>query len=282
MTKRGKFILIEGISGSGKTTLAREYLIPFLEETGIEVQSNTEPSKNNAFGRTIRSVIEGWELSSEEIRDLRKAVAFLDVALGLSTFLARVERGEKAKEFLRSLDQICAKLENGKTLTELERQLLFLADRCFDLHETIMPALSAGKWVVQDRYDLSNFAYGSAHGASMEELYEWHRVILGKDYLVPDMTFFISIPPEVAVQRLKNSGKPIDLHEGLESLKKVDEQYTRAIAFRQIKSVEENEKDSTRPLAMILVISGMAGKTELKPPAVFKQMKNTLDSWLKK
>ena len=115
----------------------------------------------------------------------------------------------------------------------------------------------------------------------MEELYEWHRVILGKDYLVPDMTFFISIPPEVAVKRLAQSGKPIDLHEGLESLKKIDGQYTRAIAFRQIKSVEENEKDSTRPLAIILVVNGMVGKTELKPPAVFKQMKSTLDSWLK-
>ena len=208
-------------------------------------------------------------------------MAFLDVALGLSTYLANEKQGEKAKEFLRNLDRICTKLESGKTLTELERQLLFLADRCLDLHETIMPALNAGKWVVQDRYDLSNFAYGSAHGASMEELYEWHKAILGKDYLVPDMTFFISLPPEVAAARLKHSGKPIDLHEGLESLKKVDEQYTRAIAFRQIKSVEENEKDSTSPLAIILVVNGMAGKTELKPPAVFNQMKSTLNSWLK-
>ena len=226
--KPGKFILLEGISGSGKSTLAK-LLVEGLKARGIDAILNTEPTKKSSFGRAVRMIIEGNEVPSELLAEFKEDVAFLEVALDTSAYRVTTASRERVNQFRCILSCVPGKLERGKELTELERQILFIADRFFDLKGTIIPALREGKWVVQDRYDLSNYAYGSAHFASFELLYELHLAALGDKYRVPDITFFVDVTPRVAAGRLKRSGKPIDLHEGLESLKKVRVQYEEAI-----------------------------------------------------
>lgn len=232
MKTKGKFILLEGISGSGKTTLAKA-LVEYLKERDIDVMLNSEPTKKNSFGRVVRLVIEGNEVSKRLLKEMRGDIAFLS-AVGFMNNCGDEQKYRREKiQFCKKLECIWMKLDSGRELTELERQILFITDRFIDLKATIIPSLEEGIWVVQDRYDLSNLAYGSAHGVPLIELNAWHKAVLGDDYLIPDVTFFIHVSPELAVQRLKDSGKPIDLHEGLESLKKIAVQYEAAIGMRK-------------------------------------------------
>lgn len=235
MKSKGKFILVEGISGSGKTTLAKR-LTEYLKERGIDVVLNSEPTKKNSFGRVVRAVIEGNEVSQDALTELKADIAFLSVMVEASSRrIARIskKRREEVIQFCKKLEYVWVKLDNGKELTELERQVLFIADRIIDVRTVIIPALTEGKWVVQDRYDLSNFAYGGAHGVSFDELYDWHVATLGNEYLIPDITFLVAVSPRIAVNRLVKSGKPLDLHESLESLKKVRVQYETAIEMQK-------------------------------------------------
>ncbi|MCX6788790.1 MAG: hypothetical protein NTZ36_02815 [Candidatus Jorgensenbacteria bacterium] len=232
--KRGKFILLEGISGCGKSTLAKR-LVSYLVERGVEVVLNAEPTKTSSFGKTVRAVIEGNEVSSEDLLKLKTDTMFLEVMCGSTVDI---------KKFCGILDRVPRKLLIGKELTELERQALFIADRFTDIVETIIPALDAGKWVVQDRYDLSNFAYGSAHGVALAELSRWHDIVLEDEYIIPDITFLIDIGPAEAVERLKKSGKPIDLHEGLESLTAIRNEYDVVIKAQASLADEGKEAHS--------------------------------------
>lgn len=235
MSYKGKFILVEGISGSGKTTLAKR-LTEYLKERGVDALLNSEPTKKNSFGRVVRTIIEGNEVSQDALVELKADIAFLSVMIETSSRrIARIskKRREDVIQFCKKLECVWMKLDNGKELTELERQVLFIADRVIDVRTVILPALTEGKWVVQDRYDLSNFAYGGAHGVSFDELYDWHVATLGNEYLVPDITFLIAVSPRIAVNRLIKSGKPLDLHESLESLQKVRVQYAAAIEMQK-------------------------------------------------
>ncbi|MEK7089894.1 MAG: hypothetical protein AAB920_03725 [Patescibacteria group bacterium] len=227
MKTKGKFILLEGISGCGKSTLAK-LLVKYLRKLGIDAVLNAEPTKTNVFGRAVRKIIEGNELQPELLEELRADTAFLSATLGISISRVSELRQKKIIEFCRSLDRIWMKLEFGRELTELERQMIFIADRAVDVPTTIIPAIMNGKWVIEDRYDLSNYAYGTAHGVLFDELYDLHETALGKHYLIPDITFVIDVTARVAVNRLRKSGKPIDLHEGLESLGMIRAQYNKA------------------------------------------------------
>ncbi|MFA6365450.1 MAG: hypothetical protein WCW78_03555 [Candidatus Paceibacterota bacterium] len=269
--EQGKFILVEGISGSGKTLQAVKYLAPFLKQLGYEVMESREPTVLNPFGRVIRAIIEGKEISEKLLQDLEVQVMLLHARVQMSLLRSLSKRYKRLTTFSYMIGEIMEKIKGKKTLTELERQLLFLVDRLYDIEGLIKPALKEKKIVVVDRYDLSNYAYGSACGVPLEELYEWHEAILQDDYLVPDLAFFIAVSPEVATKRLLSSGKTIDRYETLETLRKVDEQYNRAIALRTQKSVEETMKDETKKIAVTRIIHG-----EGSPEDVFEEIKREL------
>ncbi|MFA6407779.1 MAG: hypothetical protein WCV80_03685 [Candidatus Paceibacterota bacterium] len=269
--EQGKFILVEGISGSGKTLQAVKYLAPFLKQLGYIVVESREPTVQNPFGRTIRAIIEGKEISEKLLQDLELQVMLLKARIEMTLLRSLSEKYRKLVIFLRLLEEIMKKIKGKEPLAELERQLLFLIDRLYDIEGLIKPALKEGKIVIVDRYDLSNYAYGSACGVPLEELYMWHEVVLHNDYLVPDLAFFIAVSPEVATKRLLSSGKTIDRYETLETLRKVDEQYNQAIALRAKKSVEETMKDETKKIAVTRIIHG-----EGSPEDVFEEIKREL------
>lgn len=222
--KRGVFVSLESISGGGKSTLAEKWLVPFLETAGINCVRNAEPSSANAFGITIRMAIEHRIFAPEHIKNLsREIVRLFKVAHSSG-------KNQKVSDYFRMLAGIPEKLERNESLTELDRQFLFLADSFFDVTEIIVPQLNRGNWIVQDRFHLSGPAYGSAKGElTIKEIYEWRSTVLRERHIVPDITFFIDVSPETAVRRLKASGKVIDLYEGSESLRKIRTQYENAI-----------------------------------------------------
>jgi len=105
-------------------------------------------------------------------------------------------------------DQIRAILHDKKN-TEMTAQaeiLLYSASRAQHVAQVILPALEAGKVVISDRYADSTLAYqGYGRGLDLQTL----RAItdFATDGLMPDLTLYLDIAPEVGLKRRKRSGE---------------------------------------------------------------------------
>jgi len=86
-------------------------------------------------------------------------------------------------------------------------QLLFAADRAHHVEATIKPALAKGKWVVCDRYIFSSIAYGSVF---LDQ--PWLEQI-NKQFLLPDLTICLKVPPAVCLERIKKKRFKLQLFE---------------------------------------------------------------------
>lgn len=87
--------------------------------------------------------------------------------------------------------------------------LLFAAARSDHVERLIRPALSAGHWVICDRFVDSSRAYqGGGGGLSDDEVLALHRI--GSCGLLPDLTLLIELSPELAAERLalRDAGNP--------------------------------------------------------------------------
>ena len=123
---------------------------------------------------------------------------------------------ENIREIRQRLRQETDARANAEKMAEL-----YIADRKKHVAELISPQLAAGVHVVSDRYELSTIAYQSAQGLDIEDLFLRHQ-----ELPVPDLTFFIDVPVEVAFQRTdRQEGK----FEQLEFQKELREKYFRAI-----------------------------------------------------
>jgi len=79
--------------------------------------------------------------------------------------------------------------------------LLYMAARAQLVEEVVRPALAAGKWVLSDRYVLSNVVYqGHAGGLDVDTLWRVGRVATGG--LMPDLTLVLDLPSKAAAGRL--------------------------------------------------------------------------------
>ncbi|MGI6081835.1 MAG: dTMP kinase [Limnochordia bacterium] len=84
--------------------------------------------------------------------------------------------------------------------------LLLAADRAQHVNHVIRPALERGAIVVTDRYVDSSLVYqGWAVDRSVETVREINR--FATQDLVPDVTFFLAVPPEKCFGRLNEPDK---------------------------------------------------------------------------
>lgn len=91
--------------------------------------------------------------------------------------------------------------ENSRMVMETEF-LLFSASRAQLVREKIRPYLDKGIYVISDRFHDSSTAYqGYGRGIPVEIILNIHKLAIGTT--IPDLTFFIDIPVEVAEQRGK-------------------------------------------------------------------------------
>jgi dTMP kinase len=98
----------------------------------------------------------------------------------------------------------------GETLRELllhrpmqarTETLLMFAARCEHVLSVIEPALSAGRWVLCDRFTDATYAYQSGgRGLSDADVAALERWVHPR--LQPDVTFLFDIDPEIAAARL--------------------------------------------------------------------------------
>ena len=84
--------------------------------------------------------------------------------------------------------------------------LLMLADRSHHVFELLEPTLAAGKHIVADRYYASTLAYqGYGRGLDLGELRAATDLAIGST--LPDLTFLIDLPIEVANERRARDAK---------------------------------------------------------------------------
>ena len=104
--------------------------------------------------------------------------------------------------------------------------MLFAASRRQHVVEVIRPALEAGKVVLCDRYIDSSLAYqGVARDLGIEEIYALNLFAI--EDLIPDLTVFIDVKPEVGLSRVRSNQRDMDRLdlETLEFHQKVYEGY---------------------------------------------------------
>lgn len=112
--------------------------------------------------------------------------------------------------------------ENSDPMAEAT---LFLADHAVHLATVVRPALESGKLVVSDRYSDSRFAYQqiSLKGVHPEPK-AWLTAVHKGWSIRPDMTFLLTISPEIALTRV--SGRETTEHfEQKEFLETVQRNY---------------------------------------------------------
>jgi dTMP kinase len=90
-----------------------------------------------------------------------------------------------------------------KTIGREAELLLFLAARAQHLEEKILPALSEGKILLCDRFNDSTIAYqGYARGLDIKKV-ETLCALVSKE-AIPDLTFFLDLPPHIGFSRKKS------------------------------------------------------------------------------
>lgn len=154
--------------------------------------------------------LEGGEGAGKTTQQKRLAAAL--EAAGKKVVLTREPGGSAGAEVIRDL---LVKGETNRWDALTEAMLLFAARRDH-VHKVIEPALSAGAWVISDRFYDSTYAYqGYGLGLDMKVIDKLRELAIGS--FAPDITFILDIPVDVglarvaAEQRYERMGR--DFHE---------------------------------------------------------------------
>lgn len=125
---------------------------------------------------------------------------YLDAA-GIDFLVTREPGGTPRAEVIREA-LLSVQDEPLNACAEL---LLIFAARAQHIAEVIEPALSAGRWVVCDRFTDATYAYqGGARGLGFEVVEQLETLV--QDKLRPDVTIFLDVPVEVSVERTRSRG----------------------------------------------------------------------------
>lgn len=117
-------------------------------------------------------------------------------------------------------------------------QLMFAADRANHLKNEIIPALKRGEIVVCDRYAFSSIAYGSQNVN-----FDW-LVQINNQFILPDLTFLIKVPPKICIMRLKKVRYSFELYEEEEKQRKIWQNYEKiAEIFPNIHVINGEQKE---------------------------------------
>jgi dTMP kinase len=121
---------------------------------------------------------------------------------GRNVLLTREPGGSPGAEEIRKL------LVEGEPerWTPLAETLLFLSARADHVARVIEPALTAGTWVISDRFADSTFVYqGIARGLGIEAVRRLQHAALGD--FAPDLTILLDIDPGVGLTRTRRRGQ---------------------------------------------------------------------------
>lgn len=120
---------------------------------------------------------------------------------GYSVLTTREPGGTTLGEEIRSL--LLAHRHDGMTLSA--ETLLVFAARAEHLAKVIRPALSAGQWVLCDRFTDATYAYqGGGRGLSLDKIAVLEHWV--QEGLQPDLTLLFDLPVTVGLERAGRRG----------------------------------------------------------------------------
>lgn len=128
----------------------------------------------------------------------------------------------------------------GERLTPATLALLFAADRVDHIASEIAPLLERGITVFSDRYVLSSIAYQG------QELDPAFVEAANAQARTPDLTLFVRVSPETALERRMGRHLGDELYEKLETQRRVAEAYDRTVrAFAERHRVKVIDGEGT-------------------------------------
>ena len=124
-------------------------------------------------------------------------------------------------------------LREDVKLPKVGLQYLFAADRAMHQEELIIPALKAGKVVISDRNFWSGIAYGildkggfqKAEDSADQLSVALSVLSLYHQFIAPNITFYLDVNVNTAIDRLSHMGRKAELYEKRDSLTTVQEIY---------------------------------------------------------
>jgi dTMP kinase len=126
-------------------------------------------------------------------------------------------------------------------LEERVMALLFAADRLDQINSQIEPRLARGEDVILDRYVLSSLAYQGTT-VSHDYIQQMNRYALK-----PDITLFLYVPANVALERVRSRGAKLERYETAPQMQLVEREYLRLVGtLASVVSI-----DGTRPIAEV-------------------------------
>jgi dTMP kinase len=126
--------------------------------------------------------------------------------------------------------------KNGELCPTAELLLMF-ASRAQNVDQTILPALSAGRIVLADRFTDSTLVYqGVGRGLGADLVYELDRIACRG--LIPDLTLLIDIDAETGLERARRRSLRTDDPETRMEDQGVDFHRRVREAYRQLASDE--------------------------------------------
>lgn len=116
---------------------------------------------------------------------------------------------------------------DNHNLYPLTEAALYGAARKQHCAEVITPAKELGKIILCDRYIHSNMVYQGYVYSGVEGMDKIFNLNKELEVEIPDLTFFLDVPPEVGLRRIQKNGREINRFDlkGLEFHKKVYEGY---------------------------------------------------------
>jgi dTMP kinase len=152
---------------------------------------------SNNFGLFL--TVEGGE-GAGKTTNIKTICDFLS-ANDIDYIVTREPGGTDLAEQIREL-LLAPREESVAVKTEL---LLMFAARAQHLENKILPALTAGQWVVCDRFTDATFAYqGGGREMGMELISQLETIV--QEDLQPDCTFLLDLPIEIGMQRASLRG----------------------------------------------------------------------------
>ena len=141
-------------------------------------------------------------------------------ALGEDVVVTREPGGTSISEQIREI------FLTANTISATTELFLIAAARSQHVTELILPALNAGDIVICDRFSDATIAYqGYRKGIDLQIIEQIN--LIATDGLEPDITFLLDLPPEIGLQRKRDSDEPLTRleHETLSMHRKVREGY---------------------------------------------------------
>ncbi len=108
-------------------------------------------------------------------------------------------------------------------LSQKGLQLLFAADRAHHLESFVLPALKKKQVIISTRYFFSSLAFGSL------DLDEKWLAEINKNFLIPDITFFVDTRPAECLRRIAKTRIRREFFERRKKLEKVRKNYHKLV-----------------------------------------------------